>query len=981
MNTAIFWRLVWKEYRQQRALWTAIALAGLIFQAAVLIYCSLNGVADLSNRLFTVALSVPVLYSLGCGAALFAGEHEAETFPFQQSLPVSAGRVFFAKFAFGTVSALLLFPVLWLLAFAMASWQLPDATWHLELWAGGIVTTLEVLVWAVLGSLVLRRVLPAAIVSGVTVALLGCGSLSLTVAFQDLYEHQVNEYFSTLPLRACVALLTLFVAAKFGRQWFNERPIHWTSPATRLARLNAAIQSRSTPATRLTVFTRLMWHEWRQGRTTMFWCVLGYVVLGSWMAISQLGPQAYLGLLPVLATIIGANAFAADQRQGQYQFFTEHGVRPQLVWLSRQVAWAAILIAMATFAVSLQAFERRQPFDYTRTTSAVSIGFALVMFASGQLCSILIRSGIVAVFTAALCSILLYLWTGFMVSLGVPWMLCALPLPFMFFWASWLFAPKWIQQRQTWRVRIITAATIIAPLLCVVAATAAYRVYEIPAVKLSFDPAIRTPDASPAARETASMYREADSLLRPHLAFDEADATTISSRDSGWQEGIDLFIAASQRATCRFHHWDDETRPPSVFDGKQLTRGVLAEAKARAEEGDLQGAAELHDGLLRLTSHFYQQHSEEAYRLLGLAVEQQLYPVLPAWADHRSVNLELLQEALERLRTWSAANPVDWEASVTEHRHNAQRLIALEDRAMRSQDEMDATQRNAFKTLGSLLPWERWRMSRLLDVYTEAELQGIREIRARGPRIPPKSQSILPWDVQLTLSNGRRNLIRSTDVETWLMTSPWLDVVTAQFAVQLVAWEQENQVQRNAVQLQLALIAWRKQNGELPDSLHQLLGDTFETLPLDPYSKDQFVYFPNGVDEEFWDDDAMGMGNMDAAGGVMPMLGEGLSPPRSPHPLESEGMGSMLGEGLALGKPRLVRSEPFLWSPGAQLRYAPGTHRGPSGSPIASDFRDQNGNVLSDQILLHQGVRYPIPQAKQQPPDSSGDADALPNDE
>ncbi len=31
MNTTIFWRLVWKEYRQQQALWIAIAVAGLIF--------------------------------------------------------------------------------------------------------------------------------------------------------------------------------------------------------------------------------------------------------------------------------------------------------------------------------------------------------------------------------------------------------------------------------------------------------------------------------------------------------------------------------------------------------------------------------------------------------------------------------------------------------------------------------------------------------------------------------------------------------------------------------------------------------------------------------------------------------------------------------------------------------------------------------------------------------------------------------------
>ncbi|MBI2479438.1 MAG: hypothetical protein HYV60_12640 [Planctomycetia bacterium] len=186
MNSAIFWRLVWKEYRQQRALWTAIALAGLIFQVAVLVYCALNGVSDLPNKLFTVALSVPILYSLGCGATLFAGEHEADTFPFQQALPVAAGRVFTAKVVFALCSALALFPVLWLLAFAMTSWKLPDATWHLQLWGGGVVATIEVLVWALLSSLVLRRVLPAAVVSGVVAVLLGYSSL---VSVRRLLPH------------------------------------------------------------------------------------------------------------------------------------------------------------------------------------------------------------------------------------------------------------------------------------------------------------------------------------------------------------------------------------------------------------------------------------------------------------------------------------------------------------------------------------------------------------------------------------------------------------------------------------------------------------------------------------------------------------------------------------------------------------------------------------------------------------------------
>ena len=52
-------------------------------------------------------------------------------------------------------------------------------------------------------------------------------------------------------------------------------------------------------------------------------------------------------------------------------------------------------------------------------------------------------------------------------------------------------------------------------------------------------------------------------------------------------------------------------------------------------------------------------------------------------------------------------------------------------------------------------PWERWRMSRLLDVYTESELQGIYQIRNRGPQIPPYAQQTLTWDARILLSSGR----------------------------------------------------------------------------------------------------------------------------------------------------------------------------------------------------------------------------------
>lgn len=495
MNTTIFWRLVWKEYRQQRALWTAIALAGLIFQVAVLVYCALYGVSGLPDKMFTVALSVPILYSLGCGAALFAGEHEAETFSFQQALPVAAGRVFMAKVVFGLLSALALFPVLWLLAYAMTSWKLPDATWHLQLWVGGVVATIEVLIWALLGSLILRRVLPAAVVSGVVAVLLGYSSLVSVMLFGGLFQPQLDSYFLTLPLRSLCALVGFLVAIKFGRSWFDEHATGWRTVRSGMS-AKVARSTRAAKATSLAPMRCLLWQTWRQSRATILWLVGGYFVLAIWFTLTNnQGPdwEAVFVFLPFLATALGASMFWSDQQGQQYHFFTERGVRPRWVWLSRQFVRGSVFAVIAAIAGSTLLFE--WPDD--RELPAAAFGLAVLMFAAGQVCSIFIRSGIVAIFSAVLCSVMLFGWTMFLSKLGVWWVVSSLPLPFLFWWATWLYAPRWIQERTAWRVRIATAASIVVPLLGVVAATGAYRVFEIPAIVPSFDTSVVQTPVSP----------------------------------------------------------------------------------------------------------------------------------------------------------------------------------------------------------------------------------------------------------------------------------------------------------------------------------------------------------------------------------------------------------------------------------------------------------------------------------------------------
>ena len=129
MNASIFRRLIWKEYRVQRAFGLAAVVLTVFLQMLLLLSASLmedsRWVSGGSQRiawLFGFALAIPAFYALGCGATMFATEHETGTFQFQRMLPVSAMRLFLGKVVFALVSTLLMFVVLWPIAAVLAGW-------------------------------------------------------------------------------------------------------------------------------------------------------------------------------------------------------------------------------------------------------------------------------------------------------------------------------------------------------------------------------------------------------------------------------------------------------------------------------------------------------------------------------------------------------------------------------------------------------------------------------------------------------------------------------------------------------------------------------------------------------------------------------------------------------------------------------------------------------------------------------------------
>src|SRR4051794_15635228 len=127
LKDAMLWRMIWKEYRAQRGYWLAIAGFSVVLMLLFLGFLS----ADDPERflaLWTIAISLPAVYALGCSAVVFASEREDGTTEMLQIMAARPSRVYLGKVSFSLVSTLALSAFLLAVAWILTggnSLQLP----------------------------------------------------------------------------------------------------------------------------------------------------------------------------------------------------------------------------------------------------------------------------------------------------------------------------------------------------------------------------------------------------------------------------------------------------------------------------------------------------------------------------------------------------------------------------------------------------------------------------------------------------------------------------------------------------------------------------------------------------------------------------------------------------------------------------------------------------------------------------------------
>ena len=167
MSDPVFWRIAWKEYRTQRALWIVIAALG-VFLLAMHDLNSHNPVK--AEFLVSTAAMVAALFALSSTATLFAREREDETFSFLRQLPSPGTRIYAAKLAVVLAGVILVWGLL--LLGGAAVWKIGRGDLFTAVtlktayqWQRWGVAVFEALAWGVLCSLLVRRVIVAVLLA------------------------------------------------------------------------------------------------------------------------------------------------------------------------------------------------------------------------------------------------------------------------------------------------------------------------------------------------------------------------------------------------------------------------------------------------------------------------------------------------------------------------------------------------------------------------------------------------------------------------------------------------------------------------------------------------------------------------------------------------------------------------------------------------------------------------------------------------
>ena len=689
----------------------------------------------------------------------------------------------------------------------------------MQVWALFGLGGIELLAWGILFSLLLKRPLVAVILAVTTASVVLPVTSHILGGESSWHMDPYDAYVRAVPGRLMVLAIVIAIDIALGARWFRE----WLfSPAWRRSAgpwevSGWAFDRAPSPPSRL---GRLLWQDRRQSAAITAALIAMLLPTILFISLRWISPRIALGesspgpvtgcvmVLGVIATwlsapLLGASVFLADQTGCRFRFLAEHGVPPRLVWLSRQIRGVAVMLLGLLLLLPPVVGIRPE-----REAVGYLVGFVVVAYASGQLCSMAFRSGILAatfgtILTAVLCG-----WAALMQWFDLSWLWTVAPLPVSFLVATWLHAPNWLLERKTWRAWLCPVLVVAVPAIAIFAAIPLVRVYEIPLVSPGFDVEELTRPVSPEEKETLALYARAIELKQR-----KADGQAVT-----------LALDASRRPLPGLR--SARAHAPGPFEEMCLADFVLESAKKLRSEGKLDAALDRYVAAVRIAFLARQQ-------LPGLAdtagkLEIRVCEELTQWAACPGQKPQRVLDASRTMeKLWR--NPTSHYDAIRYGYLICRRILEGDREAAAN---FDGNPGKPGFAITQWLPWERARALRILNMLTAEQSDRCRkaeEALAAGDAAPSPLYASIP-------------------------AAFYIDPVAGEVVVMVMPFGPRDswiindiEAYRRATQLVLALETWKLEHGSLPKSLEELKGKYLDQLPLGPYTGAAFRYEPKGL--------------------------------------------------------------------------------------------------------------------------------------
>ena len=620
-----------------------------------------------------------------------------------------------------------------------------------------------------------------------------------------------------------------------------------------------------------------------------------------------LTPVLTLLFLPAL---FGALVFRADQKKEFRQNLLTHAVSPHKIWLARHMFWGTGILLMivassvviwgvtinktdaqlidilrrnyGTYIFGGRNFDDPLSNPWQLAAHLEHVGnmavqatylcwtSILAAYACGQFFSLHIRREILAGLLAIIFSMVLAAWAAVVLLWQLSAWLFIFPIGLAALLATWLRMSAWLHAKSQLRSWILPAVVISAPLVLIALFLPSVRIEQVQGLpgKDDFANDLQKFEADKANNlATGRAYEQLYQRLRSTLDSSDLDENLselqrqlkiYSTKDRPERQVLVMeFIELTKRTNCELPGY--LVRQNTLHDLGHL---LLADAKRLEEEDNLDAALDRYLALYRFMSHQFRNQpileispSLEYVYYSRDSVYRTIDKSLLNWAQLPSQTSRLLRKAALRLQQCPEIISAPQELIFAE-RERVRNIIVGDQSPNIAENNVRHS--DHLVLLANQFSWEQQRALAALEIYTKQILENVwtavgnsgLSAQKRRLLIGNMSESLLLSPMSATYRGHRYGYQQAVEA-IYRASSSFL--VSKELAsrfrhTKILRNIIDFKIRRQGLVLQMALLAYRHDHQQYPETLDELTPDYLTALPIDPLTDKPLEYRPQGFD-------------------------------------------------------------------------------------------------------------------------------------